>query len=133
MELTLIEDGLSQLEKPSLVTEIILSTDPGSFWTLTFILLVGVGATAIGVLLSKIHLPRFRRRKALIPLPSFYSFGEDDDDDISLSHTDDEEEVEETDMEGEEKSGEFNEEDDNQVKSLFILLLHRSRGWNGCR
>ncbi|KAH0449687.1 hypothetical protein IEQ34_020379 [Dendrobium chrysotoxum] len=127
MDLPLIAEELGRLENPSLVGDLLYSAATGSFWNWGVLLLTAVvtalAATAVGILLSKLQLSRFRRRKTLIRLPSFYSSGSDDDDaSVSSSDGEDDEEEEMDEMEdreeGEEESEDFGRGKMNEMGSF---------------
>ncbi|KAL0905596.1 hypothetical protein M5K25_024028 [Dendrobium thyrsiflorum] len=127
MDLPLIAEELGRLENPSLVGDLLYSAATGSFWNWGVVLLTAVvtalAATAVGILLSKLQLSRFRRRKTLIRLPSFYSSGSDDDDaSVSSSDGEDDEEEEMDEMEdmeeGEEESEDFGRGKMNEMGSF---------------
>lgn len=116
MDLPVIAEELGRLESPSVVDDLLYSAAPGSFWNWGVVLLTAVStalaAAAVGLLLSKLQLSRFRRRKTLIRLPSFYSSCSDDDD-ASISSSDGEEDDDEGEMDEMEEREEEGEESED--------------------
>lgn len=109
-----MSEELGRLENPSLVDDLLYSAAPESFWNWGVVVLTAVAtalaATAVGLVLSKLQLSGFPRRKTLIQIPSFYSSCSDDDDaSISSSDGDEDDDGEMDDVEEREEEEEESE------------------------